>query len=206
MHNDYNKLMKEEISCLDKIKPRLLVHVCCAPCSSACLSRLSAFDITLYYYNPNTYPLSEYDLRADEFKKFEENKKVLDIENINYNFIKENYNHNEFLSTILGNENDIEGGKRCEKCIKLRLKQSFEYAKANNFDYVTTTLTISPHKNAEYINKCGKELEQIYGVKFLCCDFKKENGYLNSINLSKSLNLYRQDYCGCEFSIKKDNN
>lgn len=191
MKQDYNKLMKKEIESLATQK-KLLLHVCCAPCSSACLERLNAFDITLYYFNPNTYPQTEYELRAQQFAKL-----------TNLPLIVENYNHQLFLDTIIGNENSPEGGVRCQLCIKNRLKNSFEYAKNNGFDYVTTTLTISPHKDAEYINKIGNELAQQYGIKFLPSDFKKENGFLNSIILSKQLGLYRQDYCGCEFSIRK---
>lgn len=191
---DYNKLMKEEIKNL-ATKPKLLLHVCCAPCSSACLDRLSAFDISLYYYNPNTYPESEYTLRAEQFKKL-----------TNLPLIVEQYHHDEFLKKIKGEENSLEGGIRCQKCIENRLEHSFIYAKDNGFDYVTTTLTISPHKDANFINQKGKELEKTYKVKFLPTDFKKENGFLNSINISKKLNLYRQDYCGCEFSFRSNKN
>lgn len=191
---DYNKLMKEEIGNL-KATPKLLLHVCCAPCSSACLDRLSNFDITLYYYNPNTYPKDEYLLRAEQFTKLTQ-----------LPLIVENYEHQQFLETIAGDENSPEGGERCKKCIKNRLAHSFKYAKENGFEYITTTLTISPHKDAQYINTIGKELEKLYGVKFLPTDFKKENGFLKSIQLSKQFNLYRQDYCGCEFSMPQHNN
>lgn len=194
MKNDYNQMMKEEILKLTTT-PTLLFHVCCAPCSSACFDRLSAFDITLYYFNPNTYPKDEYILRAKQFSKLTQLPLVV-----------EEYDHNQFLSVIKGCENDIEGGERCKKCIKNRLIHSFEYAKNNGFDYVTTTLTISPHKDANFINQKGKELEKTYKVKFLPSDFKKENGFINSINISKQLNLYRQDYCGCEFSFRSNNN
>lgn len=190
MKNDYNKIMKEEI---DSIlgKKKLLLHVCCAPCSSACLNRLSSFDITLFYYNPNTFPKSEYDLRFEQFKKL-----------TNLNIIKVAYSHKDFLDNCLKYADENEGGERCKKCIELRLKTSFEFAKNNGYDYITTTLTTSPHKDATFINEKGKEFEKIYGVKFLPCDFKKENGFLNSIKISKEKNLYRQDYCGCEFSLK----
>ena len=115
------------------------------------------------------------------------------------------YEHTEFLNAIKGFEQEVEGGTRCQKCIELRMKNSFEYAKNNNYDYVTTTLSISPHKDALFINTCGEQLENAFGVKFLYADFKKDNGYLNSINESKKYDLYRQDYCGCEFSIYKKN-
>jgi len=191
MKQNYNELMKQEINSLT-YKPKLLLHVCCAPCSTSVIRKLTAFDTTLYYYNPNTYPEDEYSLRAEQFSKL-----------TNLPFIKELYNHKEFLDNIYGYENELEGGLRCEKCIFLRLKKSFEYAKANNYDYVTTTLSVSPHKNAEYINSIGIKLSKDYNIKFLVADFKKENGFLDSINISKSLGLYRQDYCGCEFSITK---
>lgn len=184
--------MKQQISALSG-KPKLLLHVCCAPCSSAVIERISQhFDITLFYFNPNTYPLSEYALRAEQFVKLS-----------NLPIIVCNYDHNEFLNTIKGYEHCKEGETRCQKCIELRMRKSFEYAKLNNFDIVTTTLSISPHKDHIFINKCGEALEQEYAIPYLYADFKKENGYLNSIKLSKQFDLYRQDYCGCEFSINR---
>ena len=196
MKIDYNKLMKEQIKNIDNNK-KILLHVCCAPCSSAVVEKLKNFNLTLYYYNPNTYPINEYNLRYKQFDS------LAKFANNCFKIVLEQYNHNEFLEKVEGFENDLEGGKRCEACIRLRLNKSFQYAKQNNFDFVTTTLSISPHKNADFINRCGKELEQIYGIPFLYADFKKENGYLNSIKLSKELNIYRQDYCGCEFSLNK---
>lgn len=183
--------MKKEIESL-KTNPKLLLHVCCAPCSSAVLERLQDFEITLFYNNPNTYPKEEYDLRANQFAKL-----------THLPFVKSEYDHNEFL-TLINNDlnliNEKEGGNRCQKCIELRLSNSFKYAKENGYDYVTTTLTISPHKDAEYINQLGEKLQSIYNVKFLHSDFKKDNGFLNSVKISTDLGLYRQDYCGCEFS------
>lgn len=192
---NYNLKMKQQLSSLQG-KPRLLLHVCCAPCSSGVLPKLKQyFDITLYYYNPNTYPKDEYLLRAEQFARLS-----------NLPLIICDYEHNEFLNTIKGFEQDVEGGSRCQKCIKLRLQQSFKYADINNYDYVTTTLSVSPHKDAEFINTCGEQLEKIYNTKYLYADFKKDNGYLNSITESKRLELYRQDYCGCEFSINPNIN
>lgn len=187
MKTNYNQLMKKISDTATGEK--LLLHVCCAPCTSACLERVKNFDVTLFYFNPNTYPESEYVLRRQQFDK------LTNLPTVTYP-----YNHQEFLTAIKGNEQDKEGGIRCQKCIALRLEKTFEYAKNNGFEYVTTTLTISPHKDAEYINTKGQELEKKYGIKFLPSDFKKENGFLNSINLSKQLDLYRQDFCGCEFS------
>ena len=201
MKIDYNKLMQQEISDLSNAvnnkssfgeKPKLLLHCCCAPCSSAVINRLKEFfNITFYYYNPNTYPQSEYDKRAQEFAK------------LGVDIVKEYYNHNDFLTLTKGMENEKEGGARCQACIALRLDRTFQYAVENNFELVTTTLSISPHKDAEFINLLGERLQQKYGIKYLHADFKKQNGYLNSIQICKDLNIYRQDYCGCEFSYYK---
>jgi len=188
MKIDYNKLMHEEISSFGD-KPKLLLHCCCAPCSSAVIEKLkNYFDITYFYYNPNIYPEEEYLLRKQEFLKLGVN--VVDLQ----------YNHNDFLKVVEGFENESEGGARCKICIAERLDKTFEYALANDFEIVTTTLSISPHKDAEFINKLGENLQEKYGIKYLHADFKKENGYLNSINICKEKGIYRQDYCGCEFS------
>lgn len=192
MKIDYNKLMHEEISSFGD-KPKLLLHCCCAPCSSAVIEKLKQyFDITYFFYNPNIYPESEYLLRRDEFKK-------LDV-----NVVELTYSHNEFLKVVNGYENEKEGGARCRICIAQRLDKTFEYATINNFDIVTTTLSISPHKDAEFINMLGESLQEKYGVKYLHADFKKENGYLRSIQICKENDIYRQDYCGCEFSKNKN--
>jgi len=189
MKIDYNKLMKEEISSFGE-KPKLLLHCCCAPCSSAVIEKLKEFfEITFYFYNPNIFPKEEFDLRKKEFEKL--NVKVVD----------EEYNHESFLTVVKGKENEEEGGARCQICIAERLNKAFEYAVENNFDVVTTTLSISPHKDCEFINLLGERLEEKYGIKYLHADFKKENGYLRSIQICKELGIYRQDYCGCEFSM-----
>ena len=188
MKIDYNKLMHKEISSFGE-KPKLLLHCCCAPCSSAVIEKLkNYFDITYFYYNPNIFPEEEYKLRKDEFVK------------LGVNVVELKYNHNEFLNVVAGYENEKEGGARCRICIAQRLDKTFEYAVNNNYDIVTTTLSISPHKDAEFINKLGENLQEKYGIKYLHADFKKENGYLNSINICKEKGIYRQDYCGCEFS------
>ena len=192
MKIDYNKLMKEEINTLTK-KPKLVLQVCCAPCTSAVVNRLKdKFDLVLLFFNPNIYPEREYFKRRAEFKKL--GVEVVDL----------GYKHEEFLNAVKGLEQEKEGGPRCKTCIALRLRASFRYAKQINADYVCTTLTISPHKDAEYINTTGKYLEEEFGVKFLYADFKKENGYLESIKLCKELNIYRQDYCGCEFGKNEE--
>ena len=188
MKINYNKLMYEEISSFG-FKPKLLLHCCCAPCSSAVIERLKDFfEITFYYFNPNIYPYEEYKLRQDEFKK------------LGVNIVVETYNHDEFLTVVKGREQDNEGGARCQICIAHRMDKSFRYAKENNFDIVTTTLSISPHKDCDFINNLGEQLQEKYEIKYLHSDFKKENGYLRSIQLCKELQIYRQDYCGCEFS------
>lgn len=188
MKIDYNKMMQEEISSFGE-KPKLLLHCCCAPCSSAVIERIKDFfDITFYYFNPNIYPKEEYDLRLSEFEK------------LGVKVVCEDYKHEEFLQVVKNYETEPEGGIRCQICIAQRLDKAFEYAVQNNFDLVTTTLTISPHKDCEFINKLGENLQAKYGIKYLHADFKKKNGYLRSIEICKDLGIYRQDYCGCEFS------
>lgn len=194
MKIDYNKLMHEEISSFGSLKPKLLLHCCCAPCSSAVIEKLSKyFEITYFFYNPNIYPESEFYLRKGEFEKL--GVKVEDI----------GYNHQTFVEVIKGYENEQEGGARCRICIAERLDKAFKYAVENNFDMVTTTLTISPHKDCEFINKLGELNQQKYGIRYLHADFKKENGYLRSTQICREKGIYRQDYCGCEFSIYKKN-
>lgn len=185
----------KSIKNLDK-KPTLLLHACCAPCSSAVLEMLKDFfDITLYFYNPNISPKSEYNLRAEELKRLVFEMKLDDVKI----FVPE-YSDIEFKNIAKGREDIWEGGARCEKCYRLRLEKTFEYAKEYNFDYVTTTLSISPYKNADWLNEIGEELSEKYGVKYLFSDFKKGNGYKRSCELSREYNLYRQNYCGCIYS------
>lgn len=188
---NYNNIFHQQIAGL-KGKPKLLLHVCCAPCSSGVIDRLvDHFDITYLYYNPNIYPFSEYELRKQQFDKL--GIKVVDL----------GYNHDEYLSKVGGLEQAKEGGARCQKCIEMRLKQTFIYAKQHGYDFVSTTLTISPHKDCQFINETGKRLQQEYGVNYLFADFKKENGFLLSTLNSKKAGMYRQTYCGCEFSLPK---
>ena len=188
MKTDYNKIMHNEISSFGN-KPKLLLHCCCAPCSSAVIEKISKyFDITYLYYNPNIYPQEEYELRKVEFSKLGVNIQAVD------------YNHDSFLKLVKGLEDEPEGGVRCRVCIAERMNFAFKYAKENNFDMVTTTLSISPHKDALYINQLGEQLQDKYNIKYLHADFKKENGYLRSIQICKEKGIYRQDYCGCEFA------
>ena len=183
-----------------KEKKTLLLHACCAPCSSYVIEYLSNyFDITIPFYNPNINNDIEYNKRLQELERFVKEFKT----NNPVKVISLGYNHDEYLQTVLGLEEEKEGGSRCLKCYRLRIEKTFEYAKQYNFDYVTTTLTISPLKNSQVINKIGSELENIYHINYLYSDFKKKEGYKRSIVLSHEYNLYRQDYCGCEFS-KRD--
>lgn len=179
------------------VKPKLLLHCCCAPCSSYVFEYLNKyFEITAYFYNPNISTSEEFDHRADELKRF---AKVFPMEN-EVTVIIEDYNHMEFLEKIYGKEDLKEGGARCFDCYKLRLEKAVEYAKKQGFDMFTTTLSISPHKNAEWLNNIGAQLATEHGVEYLFADFKKKNGYKRSCDLSKEYNLYRQSFCGCEFS------
>lgn len=174
-------------------KPTLLLHSCCGPCSTAVITRLiDYFDITIYYYNPNIEPISEY------LKRKEEQLKV--IKELGVKFINSDYENDIYRSTVNGLEDLPEGSKRCFLCFKLRLLKTASKAKEENFEYFGTTLTVSPHKNSEVINLIGKELEEDIKVKYLYSDFKKKEGYKISIELSKKYNLYRQNYCGCLFS------
>ena len=197
MKSNYQKELDRLIAELDH-KPTLLLHSCCGPCSSYVLEYLSEyFQITVYYYNPGIYPEEEYIKRLD-------NQKAL-LEATGYAVLLDNgYDHSEYLEAVKGFENAPEGGKRCEICFRQRIFKTAEAAKINGFEYFTTTLTVSPHKNAELINEISSEAERLYGVKHLPSDFKKKEGYKRSVELSKKYGLYRQDYCGCEFSIRNE--
>lgn len=191
---NYNKVMEEVINSLD-YKPKLLLHACCGICSSAVLERLNNyFDITILYYNPNTYPESEFEKRYNTLME------MIEKMNMNITVLKPIYNPNEFYNISKGLEEEKEGGVRCTKCYYMRLRETAKYAKKNNFDYFCTTLSISPYKDSEKLNKIGKVLENEYSIKYLYSDFKKKDGYKRSNEIAKEFNLYRQDYCGCEFS------
>lgn len=202
---NYGKWLSEKLADIQKSgqRPRLLLHACCAPCSSYVLEYLSQyFEITLYFYNPNISPKAEHDFRARELCRLAKEMPLEKIPKI----IIETYSNTEFNEASKGLENEPEGGKRCEKCFYLRLQKTAETAKANNFDYFTTTLSISPHKNAALLNEIGRELSPKFDVPYLFSDFKKNNGYKRSCELSKEYNLYRQNYCGCAFSKAMANN
>ncbi|MGN0696110.1 MAG: epoxyqueuosine reductase QueH [Oscillospiraceae bacterium] len=189
-------------------KPTLLLHSCCAPCSSYVLEYLSPFfRITVLYYNPNIFPEEEYIHRINEEKRFIREfseKNGLPEEYIS--FAQIGWESEKFYEAVKGYEHIPEGGERCFRCYRLRLEAAAEYAKAHSFDYFTTTLTISPLKNAEKLNEIGEELSGIYDVRFLPSDFKKKGGFLRSTELSREYGLYRQDYCGCVFSKKEHDN
>ena len=177
-------------------RPSLLLHACCAPCSSYCVEYLSKyFDIALYYYNPNIESKEEFDKRFNEFKKIYDRFGVKAIE--------AEYIPEEFYAAIKGYEDCKEGGDRCTICYKLRLQKTLEYAVANNYDYFASTLSISPYKDADRLNSIGYEISKEAPIIYLVNDFKKKGGYLRSTELSKEMGLYRQDYCGCIYS-KRD--
>jgi len=206
---------------------KILLHVCCAPCSSYCLEYLRQyFDVTVFFFNPNITNEEEYQKRASEEKRLIDayNKQVEsgNFEGMNsderarkIDFIEGEYEPSKWLSFIKGYENCKEGGDRCKKCFEMRLMESARVAKENGFDGFTTSLTISPLKNADVLNDIGKMAADKYGTFFVPSDFKKKNGYKRSIELSKMYDLYRQDYCGCSFSkaqrelekkLKEENN
>lgn len=180
--------------------PSLLLHSCCGPCSTSVLELLSDyFKVTLLYYNPNIYPREEY------YKRLEEQKKVLEKVDGRFEikFLEGRYDPAEYFDAVKGVEQLPEGSQRCFNCYELRLKEAAQFAKKLNMDYFATTLSVSPYKNAQIINEIGEKIAQEYGVKHLPNDFKKKDGYKKSVELSKSWNIYRQDYCGCPFSKKE---
>ena len=180
--------------------PKLLLHSCCAPCSSYTLEYLSQyFDITVFYFNPNISPKSEFDKRLAEQKRLIEQ---LPSKN-SIKLVAGNYDYNEFLTVAKGYEDAPEGGERCFRCYRMRLEKTAALAKEKGFDYFCTTLSISPLKNSQKINEIGILTAERYGVKWLPSDFKKREGYKRSIELSRQYNLYRQNFCGCIFSRKE---
>lgn len=199
---NYHYLLNKEIENIKENgdKPSLLLHSCCAPCSSYVLEYLAPFfHLILFFYNPNIHPEKEY------LKRLEEQKRVIKEMPLNQNIhlIEGPYDPNIFLRQINGLEKDKEGGKRCFVCYKLRLDRTAQKSLEIKTDYFTTTLTVSPHKNAQIINQIGKEMENKYRTKYLFSDFKKRDGFKRSIVLSNQYKLYRQNYCGCLFSKDK---
>ncbi len=197
---NYQLKLDEILNSIEKGK-KLFLHSCCGPCSSYVLEYLSNyFEITVFYYNPNIENIEEFE------KRYNEQKRLIDLLPTKYkvNLIKGEFDPSVFESTVEGLENEPEGGKRCFKCYRLRLEETAKKAKELGYDYFTTTLSISPYKNAAKLNEIGEELESIYGIKYLYADFKKKEGYKRSIELSRKYKLYRQNYCGCLYS-KKNN-
>ncbi len=200
MKTNYQTEMEAEIASLPQnTRPSLLLQCCCAPCSSAVLERLvKHFDVTVYFYNPNIHPQAEYEKRLSQFPKLLSAESYQTVKTLDAH-----YNPDAFFEAVKGLENEPEGGARCTECFQLRLEQTAKTAKELDFDYFTTTLTVSPHKNAALLNEIGMRLGIEYGVRFLPSDFKKKEGYKRSIELSKAFDLYRQTDCGCIFS-KRD--
>lgn len=198
-NRNYQKELERRIAEIEKEGqvPSLLLHSCCAPCSSYCIEYLSKFfKITVFYYNPNITEVGEYQKRVEEQKRFLKEfpaKYPLD-------FIEGNYEPERFFQMAEGLEKVPEGGERCHKCYELRLRETGKLAKNMGFDYFTTTLSISPLKNAKKLNEIGERISKEYEVSYLYSDFKKKDGYKRSIALSAEYDLYRQNYCGCIFS------
>lgn len=197
---NYQKETDKVIESLDKV-PKLLLHSCCAPCSSYTLEYLSQyFEITVFYFNPNISPIQEFE------KRFDEQERLIHVLPAKHkiSLLKGEYDYNEFLQIAKGYEDVREGGERCFRCYRMRLEKTAKVAKEQGFDYFCTTLSISPLKNSQKINEIGYETAQKYGVQWLPSDFKKREGYKRSIEMSREYNLYRQNFCGCVYSKNQD--
>ena len=182
----------------NNVRPTLLLHSCCGPCSTYVLEYLvQYFDITLLFYNPNIYPEEEY------LKRLKAQREVIGKYSVlsSVKIVDLPYEHDEFLKCSDGLESEPEGGARCIECFRLRMEKTARFAAEKGFGFFTTTLSVSPHKNATVLNELGKEISEKFGVEYLYSDFKKREGYKRSIELSKELGIYRQEYCGCEFSL-----
>ena len=195
---NYQREMEAEIARLEGRRPTLLLHSCCGPCSRAVLERLTEhFSVTLLYYNPNIEPEEEYSHRLAE------QRRLLTLLPGEIRMLECGYDNEAFEAFAPALADAPEGGERCLACFALRLNYTAEQAKKHGFEYFTTTLSVSPHKNADNVNRIGEEAGKRFGVKYLFADFKKKNGYLRSLELSKKYGLYRQDYCGCGYSMQK---
>ena len=190
--------MEYTLRSLQGTRPRLLLHACCAPCSSAVLEQLTDyFEITILYYNPNIWPPEEYRRRADELQRF-----LAAAQHAGVTLVEDEYDPQEFYTAVQGLEHAPEKGDRCTVCYRLRMERAARYAKEHGYEWFTTTLSISPKKDAAKVNAIGSQLAQQYGLNHLTNDFKKRGGYNRSLALSDEYGLYRQDYCGCEFSAR----
>lgn len=179
---------------------KMLLHSCCGPCSTAVIDRLKGeYDLTIFYYNPSIFPEEEYIHRLSEQMRYVKEAGI-DAKVIDGTYA----DCQKFYDAYKGYETCKEGEERCEICFRMRLDKTAKYAKENGYDIFATTLTVSPHKNAKLINAIGQEISQKYGVEYLVADFKKQDGFLKSIRFAKEYNLYRQDYCGCKFSLRND--
>ncbi|MDD8048837.1 MAG: epoxyqueuosine reductase QueH [Thomasclavelia sp.] len=208
MKINYNIKFEEELELIGNSKPSLLLHVCCGPCSSNILKEIAnIFDITVFYSNSNIYPIDEYKRRYEELLDFIE--RFNNDYNHNIKIIEKKYEPENYLNQLKEYKDEKEGGKRCYKCYLMRETDTYNYALDNNFDYWTTVLSVSPHKNSQWINEIGLSFDQSK-TKFLCSDFKKNNGYKKSVEMASRYNLYRQTYCGCLYSyedmLKRPNN
>lgn len=196
MKVNYQLVMENIINNLDG-RPKLLLHACCGVCSSSVLEKLVPyFDVTVLFYNPNIYPEEEY------YKRFNTLKELIFKMGLGVKVLSFDYDYSEFKTAVNGLEKEKEGGARCSKCFLLRLEKTACLAKDNGFDYFCTTLSVSPYKDSERLNSFGKLFEEKYGIKYLYSDFKKKEGYKRSNELSRKYNLYRQHYCGCEYSLE----
>ena len=197
MNRNYQKELDKLTESLE-VRPRLLLHACCAPCCTYVAVYLREFfEITVFYYNPNTHPAAEYEKRLDALRTL--------ADHFSFPLIEGDYNPKVFFDRVKGMEQAPEGGERCGECFRIRLEETARKAKEMGFDFFCSTLSISPHKNAPLINAIGEELGERYGIKHLPNDFKKKNGFFRSTELSKELGLYRQDYCGCVYSMRQEN-
>lgn len=200
MDRNYQKELEQLIAGLQSegIRKKLFLHSCCAPCSSYVLAYLTQyFDVTLFYYNPNIIPEEEY------FKRLSEQKRLLLEAYGSVEFLEGRYEPEEFHRMAAGLEHEPEGGARCFKCYELRLRETARLASQSGYDYFATTLSISPHKNAAKLNEIGERIGTEYGISHLPSDFKKKEGYKQSIELSKKYGLYRQNYCGCQPTVEQ---
>ena len=200
MKENYQKKMEYEIAHMAGI-PRLLLQCCCGPCSTSVLEQLTRhFSVTVLFYNPNIRPEAEYIRRLDTFYKL---LRELPVQN-SVSIIECDWRPEDFDAVAAGLEQEPEGGRRCVKCIALRMEEAAKTAAELGFDWFCTTLSVSPHKNAEMINALGENLEKKYGVRWLPSDFKKKDGYLRSIRMSQEYGLYRQNYCGCGYGVERE--